>query len=235
MKSFRWLPIAAAALAVVFAASRPIPAHAQRGAAVGARAPAFAGGARAAGVRMNAGAYGGAWGAAGHHGGYGYAPGYGYHGGYRYYPIGYRPGSYYPHYGHYHYGYHGHGYGSGYGYGYYPIGVPYYPAYAYPYYGPHVALSLIGPGYFYTPNFARPSFIFDVGFTLGSVMAPAPLDGFGYYDPYCNQSYDSLDGYYEHCEDAHHPAAIEVIDEQKHQPVAIAGYHDGQWLVDDAH
>lgn len=119
-------------------------------------------------------------------------------------------------------------YGAGYG----------YPAYRYRYpyrsYGPRVRFAFYGPRFFYTPYFPRPRFFFVSGFALGVAIGPVPWDGYSYYDPYCGREFDSLDDYYDHCDDYGHPTAIEVID-VRGRAVATCGYHGGRWIVDDCY
>lgn len=50
------------------------------------------------------------------------------------------------------------------------------------------------------------------GLFLGATLANAAPHGFAYYDPYCHDSFVSLNAYYSHCGHHHHARTVHVIE-----------------------
>src|SRR5262249_18665677 len=51
------------------------------------------------------------------------------------------------------------------------------------------------------------------GLFLGASLAHAAPAGYAYYDPYCHESFATLDVYYEHVPVHHHPSVVRVIED----------------------
>ncbi len=76
------------------------------------------------------------------------------------------------------------------------------------------------------------------GLVIGNALAhaappvhaycPPPLPDY-YYDPYCHESFTSLDAYGNHLECARHPAWVKVIDGNSGQCVGEVYWQDGRW------
>ncbi len=86
------------------------------------------------------------------------------------------------------------------------FGFP-YPVYYYPY-----------PVYGYGPAYPAPV-------DLGNY----PPDGYYYFDPYCDETFPSLDGYLRHLRDVDHPQVIELMDQSTDEPVGSFEYVNGGW------
>jgi hypothetical protein len=73
------------------------------------------------------------------------------------------------------------------------------------------------------------------GLFLGATLAHAAPAGFTYYDPYCDERFDSLEGYRAHLYRHHHPRIVRVITLDTGDCVHTYRYQHGQWDVwDDA-
>ncbi len=86
------------------------------------------------------------------------------------------------------------------------FGYP-YPVYYYPY-----------PAYGYGPAYPVPV-------EIGNY----PPDGYYYYDPYCEETFSSLDGYLRHLRSADHPQVIDLMDRSTDRPAGSFEYVDGSW------
>lgn len=67
------------------------------------------------------------------------------------------------------------------------------------------------------------------GLFLGATLAHAAPDGFFYYDPYCDDSFVSLEIYRSHLRHHHHPRIVRVIDRDSGHCVRTCYYRDGGW------
>lgn len=56
---------------------------------------------------------------------------------------------------------------------------------------------------------------------------------YGYYDPYCDRTFDSLEDARWHALDHRHPRVIRVIDLDSGSCVRTLHLHDGRWIDDD--
>lgn len=119
-------------------------------------------------------------------------------------------------------------YGGG-GGRYLPFNSRTYYRYDGPRYSPYRYRSVYYVGGFYRPRFIESSF------SIGFVIASYPYYGYQYYDPYCDEVFDSLGDYYDHCDQFGHPDAMVVLDVRSGYPVATCGYHRGYWVVDDCY
>jgi hypothetical protein len=89
------------------------------------------------------------------------------------------------------------------------------------------------PRTYYYGSFHRPRFIHRSGFSLGFVIGAEPSYGYRYYDPYCDEGFDDVDDYYDHCYRYGHPDVILVVDYDSGYPIASCIYQGGYWVVDD--
>lgn len=80
------------------------------------------------------------------------------------------------------------------------------------------------------------------GLVLGTVIAnaqPAPVcergyePDYDYYDPYCRETYGSLDRYEDHLRRHRHPPTAEVVDARSGRQVDSVRWRDGRWVADD--
>lgn len=116
------------------------------------------------------------------------------------------------------------GYGGGYSRGGYGGG----------YYAPRYRSGFrFAPTRYYIGHFHRPHFVYRSGFSIGFVIAPQPLSGYGWYDPYCDADFDNLEEYYGHCGAQGHEPAFLLLDASDGQPVATCVYDGGDWVVGD--
>jgi hypothetical protein len=67
------------------------------------------------------------------------------------------------------------------------------------------------------------------GLFLGATLAHAAPDGYGYYDPYCDESFASLEIYRGHLYHHHHPRIVRVIELRSGDCVHTYRYERGQW------
>jgi hypothetical protein len=86
-----------------------------------------------------------------------------------------------------------------------------------PYYGPQTVVRYRRPAYgtyVVRRSNAGPVFAgFLGGLFLGASLAHAAPAGYVYYDPYCHQSFASLEFYYGHVHAHHHPSVVRVIED----------------------
>jgi hypothetical protein len=67
------------------------------------------------------------------------------------------------------------------------------------------------------------------GLFLGASLASAAPDGYAYFDPYCHESFATLDLYYGHLCRHHHPRVVRVIEVESGRCIHSYRYHDGDW------
>ena len=67
------------------------------------------------------------------------------------------------------------------------------------------------------------------GLFLGATLAHAAPDGFVYNDPYCDESFVSLEIYGAHLRHHHHPRIVRVIERDSGDCVHTWLYRDGDW------
>ena len=73
------------------------------------------------------------------------------------------------------------------------------------------------------------------GLVLGSMIAHVPPAAppppvYEYYDPFCRESFGSLEDYEAHLDRVDHPARIEVLDARSGRNLDTLRYRDGRWL-----
>ena len=66
-------------------------------------------------------------------------------------------------------------------------------------------------------------------FSLSVAIGDFPPDGCYYYDPYCEESFASLDIYLDHIHRHHHPRVFQVIAIDGGYPVSSYCWSDGGW------
>ena len=72
------------------------------------------------------------------------------------------------------------------------------------------------------------------GLFLGATLAHAAPDGYTYYDPYCHESFATLEVYRTHLYHYHHPRVVRVIEVDSGNYVRSYHYQHGRWDdVDD--
>lgn len=99
--------------------------------------------------------------------------------------------------------------------GYYPVRRYVTTRYRYP-------VHYYRPAHFYYSSFPR------VAFSIG--ISNFPSAGYYYYDPYCDESFASLDLYLGHFHHHHHPRVIEVIAIDGGYPISSYCWDDGDWV-----
>lgn len=67
------------------------------------------------------------------------------------------------------------------------------------------------------------------GLFLGATLAHAAPDGFIYQDPYCDESFVSLEIYRAHLRHHHHPRVVRVIARDSGDCIHTWQYRDGNW------
>ena len=67
------------------------------------------------------------------------------------------------------------------------------------------------------------------GLFLGATLAQAAPAGYGYYDPYCQERFVSLEIYRTHLHRHHHPRIVRVIELDTGDCVHSYHYVDGSW------
>lgn len=95
----------------------------------------------------------------------------------------------------------------------YDYGVRYRYPVRYSYYYPRRFHSYFGPS-----------------FGISFVLTNFPAAGYYYYDPYCDESFDSLELYYDHFHSYHHPRVIEVISIDGGDPIGSYCWRGGEWV-----
>jgi len=71
------------------------------------------------------------------------------------------------------------------------------------------------------------------GLFLGATLAHAAPDGYTYYDPYCHESFATLEVYRAHLYHCHHPSVVRVIELDNGDCVRTYHYQHGRWDDDD--
>lgn len=84
------------------------------------------------------------------------------------------------------------------------------------------------------------------GLVLGAVIAnaqqPQPAcpreraygyDDYAYYDPYCRETFGSLDRYGYHLDRHRHPRTAEVVDARSGRRLDTVRWYDGEWVGQD--
>jgi len=71
------------------------------------------------------------------------------------------------------------------------------------------------------------------GLVLGSVLSSAPPPVYEYYDPYCRESFDTIEAYDEHLYYHRHPRRAEVIEVHSGRSVDTWDWRDGRWYSRD--
>lgn len=77
------------------------------------------------------------------------------------------------------------------------------------------------------------------GLVLGSVLSsapppPPPPPVYEYYDPYCRESFDTIEAYDEHLYHHRHPRRAEVVEVHSGRFVDALDWRDGRWCSRDA-
>ena len=67
------------------------------------------------------------------------------------------------------------------------------------------------------------------GLFLGATLAHAAPDGFLYHDPYCDESFVTLEIYRTHLRHHHHPRVVRVLERDSGDCVHTWHYSDGDW------
>ena len=67
------------------------------------------------------------------------------------------------------------------------------------------------------------------GLFLGATLAHAAPAGYYYHDPYCGESFVTLEVYRSHLRHHHHPRVVRVIERDSGACVHTYRYHDGDW------
>ena len=67
------------------------------------------------------------------------------------------------------------------------------------------------------------------GLFLGATLAHAAPNGFVYHDPYCDESFVSLEIYRSHLRHHHHPRVVRVLERDSGHCVNTWHYRDGGW------
>jgi hypothetical protein len=81
------------------------------------------------------------------------------------------------------------------------------------------------------------------GLVLGTVIAnaqapPSPVceragdPDYDYYDPWCRESFGTLDRYERHLDRHRHPRRAEVVDERSGRCVDTVRWYEGRWISD---
>ena len=71
------------------------------------------------------------------------------------------------------------------------------------------------------------------GLFLGATLAHAAPDGYLYHDPYCDESFVSLEIYRGHLRHHHHPRVIRVLERDSGECVHTWHYRNGDWRDGD--
>jgi hypothetical protein len=67
------------------------------------------------------------------------------------------------------------------------------------------------------------------GLFLGATIANAAPSGYSYYDPYCEESFASLEIYHSHFRRHRHPQVVRVIEVESGECARSYRYSDGKW------
>jgi hypothetical protein len=67
------------------------------------------------------------------------------------------------------------------------------------------------------------------GLFLGATLAHAAPDGYVYHDPYCGESFVTLEVYRSHLRHHHHPRIVRVLERDSGTCVHTYRYADGDW------
>ena len=67
------------------------------------------------------------------------------------------------------------------------------------------------------------------GLFLGATLAHAAPDGYVYHDPYCGESFVTLEIYRSHLRHHHHPRIVRVLERDSGVCVHTYRYDDGDW------
>ena len=68
---------------------------------------------------------------------------------------------------------------------------------------------------------------------LGATLAHAAPDGYLYHDPYCDESFVSLEIYRTHLHRHHHPRVVRVLERDSGDCVRTYHYSNGDWRDGD--
>ena len=71
------------------------------------------------------------------------------------------------------------------------------------------------------------------GLFLGATLAHAAPAGYLYHDPYCDESFVSLEIYRSHLHSHHHPRVVRVLERDSGDCVRTYHYSDGDWRDGD--
>lgn len=71
------------------------------------------------------------------------------------------------------------------------------------------------------------------GLFLGATLAHAAPAGYLYHDPYCDESFVSLEIYRSHLHRHHHPRVVRVLERDSGECVNTWHYRDGDWRHGD--
>jgi len=108
--------------------------------------------------------------------------------------------------------------------------------------GPHRRALRHGPVFVERHSDAGVVFGFLGGLVLGTVIANAQAPaggraygrGYAYYDPYCRETFASLEGYEVHLVRHRHPCTAEVVDVRGGRCLDTVHRRDGRWTGGDA-
>lgn len=70
-------------------------------------------------------------------------------------------------------------------------------------------------------------------FSIGITISNVPRAGYGYWDPYCDDRFSTLDAYLVHARYEHHPCVVELVELRTGDPVCRYEYGGDGWELCD--